>query len=60
LQQDAVPGMVIPIHFTATQVGRYDILCTQLCGLGHYKMHSFLDVVSEQDYQAFLKQQASQ
>jgi cytochrome c oxidase subunit 2 len=60
LQQDAVPGMVIPIHFTATQVGRYDILCTQLCGLGHYKMHSFLDVVSEQDYQAFLKQQAAQ
>jgi len=60
LKQDAVPGMVIPIHFTATQVGRYDILCTQLCGLGHYKMHSFLDVVSEQDYQAFLKQQASQ
>jgi heme/copper-type cytochrome/quinol oxidase subunit 2 len=35
-------------------------LCTQLCGLGHYKMHSFLDVVSEQDYQAFLKQQAAQ
>jgi len=60
LQQDAVPGMVIPIHFTASQTGRYDILCTQLCGLGHYKMHSFLNVVSEQDYEAFLKQNAAQ
>jgi cytochrome c oxidase subunit 2 len=57
LQQDAVPGMVIPIHFTANQTGRYEIVCTQLCGLGHYRMRSFLDVVSEADYQNFLKQQ---
>src|SRR5690348_1084051 len=59
LQQDAVPGMVIPIHFTADRVGRYEIVCTQLCGLGHYKMHSFLDVVSESDYDRFLKRQAA-
>jgi heme/copper-type cytochrome/quinol oxidase subunit 2 len=32
-------------------------VCTQLCGLGHYRMRSFLDVVSEADYQNFLKQQ---
>src|SRR6202162_71516 len=57
LQQDAVPGMVIPIHFTANQIGRYEVVCTQLCGLGHYRMRSFLDVVSEADYQNFLKQQ---
>jgi len=25
LQQDAVPGMVIPIHFTANQIGHYEI-----------------------------------
>jgi cytochrome c oxidase subunit 2 len=59
LQQDAVPGMVIPMHFTANRVGRYEIVCTQLCGLGHYRMHSFLDVVSESDYGNFLKQQAA-
>jgi cytochrome c oxidase subunit 2 len=57
LKQDAVPGMVIPIHFTATQIGRYEIVCTQLCGLGHYRMRSFLDVVSDADYQKFLKDQ---
>jgi cytochrome c oxidase subunit 2 len=57
LQQDAVPGMVIPIHFTADRIGRYEIVCTQLCGLGHYKMHSFMDVVSEPDYDRFLKKQ---
>jgi cytochrome c oxidase subunit II len=59
LQQDAVPGMAIPIHFTATTTGQYEIVCTQLCGLGHYRMRSFLNVVSESDYDNFLKQQAA-
>lgn len=59
LQQDAVPGMVIPIHFTANQIGQYDVVCTQLCGLGHYRMHTFMNVVSESDYEAFLKQQGA-
>ena len=56
LQQDAVPGLAIPIHFTATQIGQYEIVCTQLCGLGHYHMRSVLIVVSDADYAAFLKQ----
>ena len=46
-QQDSVPGMMIPVHFTANRIGQYEIVCTQLCGLGHNKMHSFLNVVSE-------------
>ena len=58
LQQDAVPGMLIRVPFTAERVGRYEIVCTQLCGLGHSTMHSFLDVVSESDYENFLKRQA--
>lgn len=59
LQQDAVPGLVIPIHFTPEQTGRFQIVCTQLCGLGHQKMHAFLDVVSESVYEEFLRQQAA-
>jgi len=59
LQQDAVPGMVIPVHFTADRTGRCEIVCTQLCGLGHYRMRSFLNVVSESAYEDFLKQQAA-
>jgi cytochrome c oxidase subunit II len=59
LQQDAVPGMVIPVHFTTDRTGNYEIVCTQLCGLGHYKMHSLLHVVSPADYEAFLKREAS-
>ncbi len=59
LQQDAVPGMVIPMHFTADRIGQYEIVCTQLCGLGHYHMHSMLNVVSADDYASFLEQQAA-
>jgi cytochrome c oxidase subunit II len=59
LQQDAVPGMMVPLHFTADRIGRYYIVCTQLCGMGHNQMHSFLDVVSVADYQRFLKRAAA-
>jgi cytochrome c oxidase subunit II len=58
LQQDAVPGLEIPLHFTANAIGSYEIVCTQLCGLGHYRMRSVLNVVSDADYQKFLKEQA--
>lgn len=66
VQQDIVPGMVIPIHFTATEEalkhngGRYEIVCTQLCGLGHYKMRAFLQVMTEQDFDQWLAQQAGE
>jgi cytochrome c oxidase subunit 2 len=58
LQQDIVPGLDIPLHFTATKIGRYEIVCTQLCGLGHYSMRAFLDVMSQSDYDSWLKQQS--
>ena len=58
VQQDAVPGMMIRVPFTAEHIGRYEIVCTQLCGLGHSTMHSYLNVVSESDYENFLKRQA--
>jgi cytochrome c oxidase subunit II len=55
LQQDAMPGLVVPIRFQADKIGKYEIVCTQLCGLGHSNMHSYLNVVSEEDFAAFLK-----
>jgi cytochrome c oxidase subunit 2 len=59
LQQDAVPGMMITVNFTANRIGQYEVVCTQLCGLGHNTMHSLLSVVSESDYANFLKHQAA-
>jgi len=59
VQQDFVPGLDLSIHFTATQVGRYEIVCTQLCGLGHYNMKAYLSVLSQEDYDGWLKKQAA-
>ena len=59
LKQDAVPGMEIHMHFTATDPGDYEIVCTQLCGLGHYRMHSILTVMSEADFEKWVKDQES-
>src|SRR6202035_1911063 len=59
VQQDFVPGLDVALHFTATKVGKYEIVCTQLCGLGHYNMKAYLEVKSQEDYDAWIKQQAS-
>lgn len=36
--QDAIPGMRIPIWFTPTKEGQFQIYCAQLCGNGHAAM----------------------
>lgn len=52
--QDAIPGIVIPMHFKATKPGNYMITCAQLCGDGHAKMRGFLNVLSPSDFDQWL------
>jgi cytochrome c oxidase subunit 2 len=59
LKQDAVPGMTIHMHFTATKTGDYELACAELCGLGHYRMKSTLRVLSDADFAQWLKDQAA-
>lgn len=54
LKQNAVPGQTVHIHFTPTRPGTYAILCTQLCGTGHYRMNANLRVVSPDEYTNWL------
>jgi len=58
VKQDAVPGLEVPLTFTATQEGRYEIACAELCGIGHYKMRSMLQVVSKDEFEKFLRENA--
>ena len=60
VQQDFVPGLDLSVHFTATKPGKYEIVCTQLCGLGHYNMKAYLSVLSQEDFDAWLKQKAAE
>jgi cytochrome c oxidase subunit 2 len=57
-KQDTVPGMVIESHLTPTQIGTYEIACSQLCGTGHYRMRALLRVVSQEDFKKWLQEQA--
>lgn len=60
MTQDAIPGMRIPIHFTPTKEGRYQINCAQLCGNGHSSMSGgFLIVDSPAVYDKWLAAKSS-
>jgi len=56
IAQDAIPGQIIPMWFKAIKPGSYEVICGQLCGLGHYGMKGMLVVDNPSDYQAWLKE----
>lgn len=58
MAQDAIPGSLIPMWFRPVKTGTYEVICGQLCGLGHYSMKGTLVVDSPADYQAWLKERA--
>ena len=41
------------------KAGKFDIACSQLCGLGHYRMKGIITVESDSEYQAFLAAEAA-
>jgi cytochrome c oxidase subunit 2 len=60
VKQDAIPGLSIPVWFIPNRVGEYEITCSQLCGLGHFRMRGFLTIQSATDYQNWLADQEKQ
>ncbi len=59
VKQDAIPGMEIPVWWEPTVVGAYEINCSQLCGLGHYRMRGALTIMTQTDYEAFLAEEGA-
>ena len=57
-KMDIVPGMVTYFWFTPTRTGTYDILCFELCGIGHYAMRALVVVEEESAYQEWLQEQS--
>lgn len=51
IKQDAMPGLRIPVWFDANRAGRYELLCAELCGWGHYKMRA--DAVAHETREEF-------
>jgi cytochrome c oxidase subunit II len=54
VQEDAVPGIITSLQVTPTRLGSYDIICTELCGLGHSLMRSTVHVVTAAQYKAYI------
>ena len=54
VKQDAVPGMLIPVWFQATEAGQYTLACAELCGLGHYRMRASMTVHELDDYDRWM------
>jgi len=60
VKQDAIPGMQIPVHFTATKTSgteTWEIACAQLCGLGHYRMKGQYQVHSKADFDKWIREE---
>ena len=57
VKQDAVPGLEMPVWFIPTKTGQWDITCSQLCGLGHYRMRGFVNVQSAADFDKWMADQ---
>jgi cytochrome c oxidase subunit II len=57
VKQDAIPGLSMPVWFIPNRIGEYEITCSQLCGLGHFRMRGFLTVQSAADYEKWMSDQ---
>jgi cytochrome c oxidase subunit 2 len=60
VKQDLVPGMKIPIWFTPSEVGQFDLYCTELCGWGHYTMTGRLTVETDEQFAEWLATRTAQ
>jgi len=57
MKKDAIPGFVNELWFTADEVGTFRGQCAELCGRDHGFMPVVVEVKSQQDYDAWVKQQ---
>lgn len=54
VRQDTVPGIPIRTWFTPVIVGQWDIACSQLCGVGHYRMRGEYRVLPVREWEQWL------
>jgi cytochrome c oxidase subunit 2 len=50
IKQDVVPGMTNSLWFQPTEVGTFDVFCTQYCGLQHAKMVTKIVVLPVEEF----------
>ncbi len=58
-KMDMIPGAVTYFWLTPTRAGTFDILCAELCGVGHPVMRGRVVVQDAAEYHAWLEQQTA-
>lgn len=58
VEQNALPGQMFHVHFTPMVPGEYAVLCTQVCGLGHYRMQAVVRVLPQDEFARWMRAQA--
>ncbi len=54
VKMDLVPGTVTYVWFTPTKLGRYELLCEELCGVAHFTMRGYIKIDTADDYKTWL------
>jgi cytochrome c oxidase subunit 2 len=57
VKMDLVPGMETYLWFEPTIVGRYEVLCEELCGIAHHTMRGAVVVDEQADFDAWVAEQ---
>jgi cytochrome c oxidase subunit 2 len=58
-KEDTVPGLPTHLHITPSKTGTFDVICTELCGLGHSTMRSTAIVMPAKAFDSWLKSQTT-
>lgn len=54
VKMDLVPGMITHMWLTPTVPGSYEILCEELCGVGHFAMRGRVVVTKRDEFETWL------
>ncbi|MCI5106642.1 MAG: c-type cytochrome [Pseudomonadales bacterium] len=57
VKMDLVPGLVSYLWFEPTREGTFDVLCEELCGIGHFIMRGAVVVEPQEEFDAWLATQ---
>jgi cytochrome c oxidase subunit II len=57
VKRDMIPGVDNSIEIRPTEPGRYPGVCAEFCGLDHWRMGFDVEVVTPQQFQAFVTEQ---
>jgi cytochrome c oxidase subunit 2 len=54
VKMDMVPGTVSYIWLTPTVIGEYEILCAEFCGVSHFNMRGYVEVMQQKNFDEWL------